>query len=650
MRGESKYHYVDLSLVDDQSSQASAQYSQLMREGSAAPERSGFVRYVIMTGGAAPCVFPTVLNVADHIFVSISLTRSCKNRQRSLRPADTAAFPSPDLAPEPLIPDATPGTDELQGSLFLDNSGHQEEATVGAPDMFRRSVKFPAGEQSALLEIDPLELPSIHRYVPTGTDPDAVEALTALYRSHCISVIDSFRFCKEKMLWHHFSSFHGTLTVPVQKLFAHPDIAPWIKACDFLMYQKMISFVSPLALQVVPLIVLKTFKAISTKLTRHIISVFQTHPLHVRKARLLPATLFANLLDRLARVNEAAHAAANMLTNDANREQMWQDWVHHVRAKHVAQDTLTLRTAEMLKIVDIIIHDIRELLTPLTTYHHPSALQLYVNAPRYYPQDTSPYAAPPLEDPSEGILDRWANFLHSLPSRFPKADGKMIIHYMALASNAAIRDITVAQALSFGSWWITKVWVDEMLLWLVENGGFMDYDPANPGKNSRSTLPAGFTIAEDAVSDFLGDDSRPQTAMSGSMANRHSRVGSMDVGNIMHHQRHQARVNSVPPTLQAVQRPDLPRSNSSHVHGLPTQISPAGLVLPTSIQNGESFRSVSTQLLPEGRMNAIKSQLDGQDVNEDSGIALDDETNLSKFDGFVADNVGNSDPVNVVVC
>ena len=519
--------------------------------------------------------------------------------------------------------------------------------------MCRRSIKFPTGERHALLEADPLELPSIHGYIPPGTDPDAAEALTALYRSHCISVIDSFRFCKEKMLWHHFSSFHGTLTVPVQKLFAHPNIASWIKACDFLMYQKMISFVSPLALQVVPLLVLRTFKAISTKLTRHIISIFQTHPLHVRKARLFPATIFANLLDRLARVNEAAHAAANMLTNDANREQMWQDWVHHVRAKHVAQETLDLRTTEMLKIVDIVVHDIRELLTPLTTYQHSTAFEHY-SAPRYFPQDTSSYVAPPLEDPAEGILDRWANFLYTLPARFPKSDGKHIVHYMALASNAAIRDITVAQALSFGSWWITKVWVDEMLLWLVENGGFMDYDPADPEKTSRSTVPMGFSAAEDAISEFLGDDSRPQTAMSGSAVNTHSRMGSMDQGPNAMHQQYQARVSSVPPSLHALQRPELPRSNSvHHTHSHSAQISPTGLGLgfqmPTANmqQGGDAFRSFSSaQSLPGGPLNAVKGQLQ-LDANEDSGIVMDDDAALPKIDAFVTNS---SDPVKVAVC
>lgn len=46
MRGESKYHYVDLSLVDDQSSLYGGQLDQARREGSTAPERPGIPRYV----------------------------------------------------------------------------------------------------------------------------------------------------------------------------------------------------------------------------------------------------------------------------------------------------------------------------------------------------------------------------------------------------------------------------------------------------------------------------------------------------------------------------------------------------------------------------------------------------------------------------
>ena len=95
-------------------------------------------------------------------------------------------------------------------------------------------------------EYEAISLPKIEPFVPSGTDPDSAGALSALYRSHCTSLIECIRFCKEKTFFHLFTSFHGTLTMPVQKLFSNPSIAPWIEECDFIMYQKMMRVVAPL--------------------------------------------------------------------------------------------------------------------------------------------------------------------------------------------------------------------------------------------------------------------------------------------------------------------------------------------------------------------------------------------------------------------
>jgi regulatory factor X len=36
-----------------------------------------------------------------------------------------------------------------------------------------------------------------------------------------------------------------------------------------------------------------------------------------------------------------------------------------------------------------------------------------------------------------------------------------------------MRDLTLAQGKSFGSWWVTKCWIDEMVSFMAEHGGFM---------------------------------------------------------------------------------------------------------------------------------------------------------------------------------
>jgi len=159
--------------------------------------------------------------------------------------------------------------------------------------MIRQMLHFPSLAEPSV-DNESLSLSNIRPYLPANTDLKVADALAALYRTHCISVIDSFRYCKERNLFRHFSAFHGTLTVPVQKLLTHPNLAPWIRECDWLMYQKMIEFVAPLTTQVVPKQVLDSFGSISQRLTAHIAETFKTHPVHVSLARLVPAHIFCN--------------------------------------------------------------------------------------------------------------------------------------------------------------------------------------------------------------------------------------------------------------------------------------------------------------------------------------------------------------------
>lgn len=113
-------------------------------------------------------------------------------------------------------------------------------------------------------QADPLVLPRIEPFLPNGTDPDAAKSLTALYRSHGTSLVECIRYCKEKTFFHLFTSFQGTLTMPVQKLFANPSVAPWIEECDFVLYHRMMRIISGLTLQVVPKPVLDTLRSISS--------------------------------------------------------------------------------------------------------------------------------------------------------------------------------------------------------------------------------------------------------------------------------------------------------------------------------------------------------------------------------------------------
>lgn len=317
-------------------------------------------------------------------------------------------------------------------------------------------------------QADALVLPNIEPFLPSGTDPDAAKSLTALYRSHCTSLIECIRYCKEKTFFHLFTSFQGTLTMPVQKLFGNPALAPWIEESDVVLYQRMMRIVSSLTLQVVPKPVLDTLRNISERLVPHIRASFQGQPLHVVRAKEAPATIFAALIDRALRVNLTAHAAANMLSNPANRDQMYLDWITMVRVRKVAE---SVPSRGMDDVVTLLLTDLRDLLDPVNVPWEIECLTLHGDMALR--NGRQPQADNSGDNSVSNVLDRWVNFLGSLPSRFPYASHTDIVWCVQRVGTAVMRDLTIAQGKSFGSWWVTKCWVDEMISFMAEQGGFM---------------------------------------------------------------------------------------------------------------------------------------------------------------------------------
>lgn len=648
MRGESKYHYVDLALIEDH--QEIVDPDRVQRSVDVGSTTAGrlLIQRLVTTGASFPH------NVFTLRFTKglMSPTNAHIHRQQSQIPADTTVFPSPDLLFSSNPFSSNLNKNMAHGSLYLDCASHNILQGPSSSNMVQRELKFPAGDELSYHEDDPIDLPSITKYLPVGTDIDSANALTALYRSHCISVIDCFRFCKEKMLWYHFTSFHGTLTVPSQKLLANPSIAPWIKECDWLMYQRMIRFVAPLALQVVPVRVIDTFRAISNKLGPHISNTFQNLPQHVQDAKLGPAITFAGLLDRLLRVNASAHAAANMLTNDANRDQMWQDWVLYVNPIRVVESSLP--GCGYTRVLQVLTREICDLLGPLRTTAYMGMNPIFATAERHAASHISHHAHPEIDDSStEGVLDRWTNFLQTLPSRFPGADPRLLLHCVSEVGSAALRDITMAQALSFGSWWVTKVWVDEMLQWLAEKGGFMEGSPKSMQMRGKTEFSPDEDFLMDDGSEMVGG-SRPRTAISESVDNP-SRYGSVDVVNNYHRDRSRAASVPQPP----FKHPEIPLPNNlegqqsrrpsvSNQSMQPIIPQSSGLHSQHNVGLGISHPQLQHEELRQA------SNTNGQS-HDDSGISMgldDDDLSMAKFGGFVAGGVGGgSDPsADVEVC
>ncbi|GAQ09083.1 hypothetical protein ALT_6404 [Aspergillus lentulus] len=451
VRGESKYHYVDLTVIEEKQQKP-------------------------------PPLNPQVSSITNNQIGGSIENKLDGAMQKSILPpppTDTAVFPSPTASFTPRFSTSSSNagcscqdTTSSNGdhSITLENVGNH------SGKMIHQMLHLPSAEGTSV-DNDSFQLPDIRGYLPGNTDTKVAAALAALYRSHCISVIDSFRYCKERNLLRYFSAFHGTLTVPVQKLLTHPNLAPWIKECDWLMYQKMIAFVAPLTTQVVPKLVLDAFSSISQRLTAHIGETFKAQPAHVSLARLIPAHIFCNLLRHMLDVNQSANAAAAWLCHPDNRNQMWFDFKTLVDPKEMISraniPTCAERAAEQ-----ILKHDVRALLTPVDDLN-PSASHPFFTKPDTE-ADLAAHKYPVEASAGEeyNFPDKWISFILNLSSAFPHHRTQCIIEKVDALWDCILRRLTLGGAQSFSAWWMTKVFFHEMMLWQAEKNGFMRFTPS----------------------------------------------------------------------------------------------------------------------------------------------------------------------------
>ncbi|GLA35194.1 hypothetical protein AnigIFM63309_010085 [Aspergillus niger] len=452
VRGESKYHYVDLTVIEEKQQKPPPLNPQL-------PSNTNSAANIAES------------KVDDMMQKSVSVAPQ--------PPADTAVFPSPttSFAPKFTASPSTAGCDcqsssESHGgsSIRLDNMA----STSGK--LIHQMLHLPSSD-SPPMDNESLQLPDISDYLPANTDSKIAAALAALYRSHCISVIDSFRYCKERNMLRYFSAFHGTLTVPVQKLLTHPNLAPWIKECDWIMYQKMIAFVAPLTTQVVPKLVLDAFSSISQKLTSHIADTFKSQPLHVSEARLIPAHIFCNLLKHMLDVNQSANAAAAWLCHPDNRNQMWFDFKTLVDPQEMIVKANIPRCSERATAL-VLKHDVRALLTPVADMNPSAALPFYTRPDTEEDIQAHKYPVESAAGDDYNFPDKWISFILNLPSVFPHHSTQCIIDKVDALWDCILRRLTLGGAQSFSAWWMTKVFFHEMMLWQAEKGGFMRYTPS----------------------------------------------------------------------------------------------------------------------------------------------------------------------------
>ena len=484
VRGESKYHYVDLSLFPDDDDQRVP--------FAMAPERPGTASGLPDDRRTAPAELnrslPPQIRAAS---ISHPPTRTAM---------DTADFPSPSTAFQPRneeisIPTPKPNLPPKMDCQYVNTAtiriptGHMSTSLISAlpsirpnlpatmstylamPSSNSLSNPAPSGQES-------IDLPDIHPYLAGTTyDPHIAKLLHDLYRSYCIDVVDAFRKCKEKPFFNHHSAFNGKMTVPVSKLFTLECLAPWIQECDMRMYKQLARFVAPLALQNVPDLVWGVFDRISAKLVSHVVGAFEEKvPMHVVVAKVVPAARFANLLKKLKSTNGAVLQMARMLEDPQSRTQMWLDLMVMIDPDKVLDESMP--PPESLGTVQAMLrHDLRVLIAPMD--------DALVNAAEEDP--TSAYANFMLEPSltsagvlpndflhqSPSLLDRWIQWLERLPQAFDRHHSQCMVDWHTRFWRSIMMQVGSGGAHSYQSWWSVEAFATQVIGWMTVMEGLL---------------------------------------------------------------------------------------------------------------------------------------------------------------------------------
>jgi hypothetical protein len=491
-------------------------------------------------------------------------------------------------------------------SIYYTVQGRAASMSGSRTVLVTRPLKFPA--QFPRFQGDSkLELPSIEPHLPPGVDVDAVNSLTSVYRSHCLLALDTFRYCKHEKFCDSYKSLIGLLTVPGQKLLAHPSIAAWVKACDWLKYQKMIPMLDLILLTQVPSKAMQHMEYVARNLCGWVSQFFAHQPQHLQDAMLGPANVFSNILERFLRVNRAA-LDLSLCLNDEDRDTLWVDWINVVQPHRVLQDSLLGRGHARL--MHILSQEVRFILNPTLNTSH---LEQGIFVP------TKNYTKFQIEEMALGkcsVVERLSRFLADLPNRFPAISARELVTMIEVVGNNISRNISMNGGRSLQTWWRLKVFIDEMSYWLAERGGFVQCGPETLTVKSQP-VPNFYVnpASAEALNEFDVSASFPTTDAN----TQNSNTTSLNI----------APDNSFLSSKDG-------HSTATHHHSLPVNKHQKADTNLIGMQHASP-----TSTIAEGNNEIMQ-------LNDDSGIIMDDDFGIdtSKYHNFVD---GGSDPADAVV-
>lgn len=366
-------------------------------------------------------------------------------------------------------------------------------------------------------------IPPLDDYLPTDVkvNPDDAATLFALYRSYCQSLLEYFRFMQITKLYKTIQTFIGGLTTPVQRLLGQPSVSNWVAKIDWMLYKEMVQLLNKLVFDEIPGKVTQYLRGLAqslpTKITESLVS--NNMPDHLIESKLVSAKAFVSVLDRMLRANDASIHAGRILGDVNEVEKMKKDWIEYVNGPAIAEREVPCEESRVTKILN---EEIPSLLSVLPVGAHRVSTKLPAasngkTSDSLLEQEFIQFKGDDEEETNEksdhgdrastegkaqGISDigvrsldmyasellRWADYLSQLPGHFPEIPPRIFLLCVSTVLTCALRDISVNGGEGFGAWWVVRMWIDEWLGWRAEMGGFLARSESNNSLVSNEEL------------------------------------------------------------------------------------------------------------------------------------------------------------------
>lgn len=316
--------------------------------------------------------------------------------------------------------------------------------------VFQRSL-LPFLESSET-DKSPLSFPNIDSYINNdereyGTNFGEFEEL---YTQHCLSVFESFRYMRLNTLFNTIASFHNSLSENHQALYRSNSILSWIVECDQILYKASIRMLSNLTLKLVHETVREQLHTISSKYLENLSSL--NFPQYVIDRKCKPAVIFSKLIGRIARVSDTAESANRVLSSSEDKEMMLMNWRQLVNFKNLIDKELPCSSENSAIAQGILQNDIPYFVEQSTMESRNSS------------------------NPSDVLISNLCKYLVTLPFKFVNSSSQFFILCSSTILTAALREISLAGGQGFGAWWVVRCWVDEWHDLCAELGGYFKDD------------------------------------------------------------------------------------------------------------------------------------------------------------------------------